>query len=146
MKIRKTIVCGIMAALLMGTTITAQGMEMPDLSTCTDDEVIALLDNVQNEIADRKIERTATLEKGKYIGGKDIPAGDYVLRKEPNDGDSGIIWLQAKDDPEDEYPSKLYKFLDDNEEGVFYISVEEGDVLSTPYRITLTISAGLMFE
>ena len=41
---------------------------------------------------------------------------------------------------------ELYKFLDDTEEGVFYISVEEGDVLITPYRITLTISAGLMFE
>ena len=66
--------------------------------------------------------------------------------RSPDDGDSGIIYLQAKDDPEDEYPSKLYKFLDDNEEGAFYISVEEGDVLSTPYRISLTISAGLMFE
>ena len=146
MLMRKTIACGIKTALLMGTTLTAQAMEMPDLSACANEEVVALLDYVQGEIAGRKIERTATLEKGSYIGGKDIPAGDYVLRKEANDGDSGIIYLQAKDDPEDEYPSKLYKFLDDAEEGVFYISVEEGDVLSTPYRISLTISAGLMFE
>ena len=94
MLIRKTIACGIMTALLMGTTLTAQAMEMPDLSACTNEEVVALLDYVQGEIAGRKIERTATLEKGNNIGGKDIPAGDYVLRKEANDGDSGIIYLR----------------------------------------------------
>ena len=46
MLMRKTIACGIMTALLMGTTITAQAMEMPDLSACTNEEVVALLDSV----------------------------------------------------------------------------------------------------
>ena len=146
MWIRKIISSALIVATLSSASITTQAMGQPDLSSYTNDEVISLLDYVQEEIVSRKIERTATLEKGKYLGGKDIPAGDYILKKEANDGDSGIVWLKAKDDPEDDYPSKLYKFLDDDEEGSFFISVEDGDLLSTPYRVTLTISAGLLFE
>ena len=132
-------------SILMGTTLTASASLQADVKNCSDTELIALLDEVQQEIADRHIERTAKIEIGTYIGGRDIPVGDYLLTKDTN-GYSGIVWLQAKDDPKDNYPSKLYEFLSDDETGTFFITVEEGDTLCTPFPITLTISSGIKFK
>ena len=49
-----------------------------DISTLSDDELVALMNRVQEEIVARHIEGTATLAEGKYIVGKDIPAGTYI--------------------------------------------------------------------
>lgn len=49
-------------------------------------------------------------------------------------------------DPEDEYPSKLYEFNFASEGYTVYITVEEGDELVVPYPYTLTVSAGVKFE
>ena len=63
-----------MTALLMGTTITAQAMEMPDLSACTNEEVVTLVDYVQGEIAGRKIERTAVVPRFKILSDRKAAA------------------------------------------------------------------------
>lgn len=139
------IICIVLFSITADTTVTAAAKMLTETSIYSDAELVSLLDEVQQEIADRHIERTATVAAGTYIGGKDIPAGDYLLKKEASDS-SGVVWVQAKDDPEDQYPSKLYKYLDKNETATFYITVEEGDTLYTPYPVTLTISAGVMFE
>ena len=71
---------------------------------------IAQLAALQSEIVARDIEKTAALTAGTYIGGRDIPAGDYILASAGEEGDAGIVSLRSVNDPEDEYPSKLYEF------------------------------------
>ena len=43
-----------------------------DLSSMSDDEIVELLTQVNNEVVSRGINKTATLLQGSYIGGKDI--------------------------------------------------------------------------
>ena len=49
--------------------------ESTDLRGYSDSELLTLLAEVQAEIAARKIEKTANLTAGTYIGGRDIPVG-----------------------------------------------------------------------
>ncbi|HIV31688.1 MAG TPA: hypothetical protein IAB20_12375 [Candidatus Pullichristensenella excrementipullorum] len=126
--------------------LTAHFAEAPDFSALSDDELIAQLAALQSEIVARDIEKTATLTAGTYIGGRDIPAGDYILASAGEEGDAGIVSLRSVDDPEDEYPSKLYEFNFASEGYTVYITVEEGDELVVPYPYTLTVSAGVKFE
>ena len=118
----------------------------PDFTAMSDDELIAQLAALQSEIVARDIEKTAALTAGTYIGGRDIPAGDYILASAGEEGDAGIVSLRSVNDPEDEYPSKLYEFNFASEGYTVYITVEEGDELVVPYPYTLTVSAGVKFE
>lgn len=126
--------------------LTANFAEAPDFSAMSDDELIAQLAALQSEIVARDIEKTAALTAGTYIGGRDIPAGDYILASAGEEGDAGIVSLRSVNDPEDEYPSKLYEFNFASEGYTVYITVEEGDELVVPYPYTLTVSAGVKFE
>ena len=145
MRIRGIIASVAMSMVLLGVSTGVSASDWSDLGSYSDDEIVVLLDKVQQEIADRHIERTAALAKGTYVGGKDIPAGDYMITKEAGT-DSGIIWLRAVTDPEDDWPSKLYEFLGDDETSTYYVSIDEGDTLSTPFNISLTISGGIAFK
>ena len=116
-----------------------------DLSGYDDETLTALLEQVQTEIVDRGVERTAQIQIGTYVFGRDIPVGKYVLKTEGND-DSGYLALGAADDPEDEYPSKLYEYIRSDEAFEAYITGEEGDWLLTQIPCTLTISAGVQFK
>lgn len=53
--------------------------EAVDLKSLDDTVLIDLLVSVQQEIADRHIEKSASLPEGSYIVGKDIPAGTYDI-------------------------------------------------------------------
>lgn len=59
--------------------LATQLAEAPDFTAMSDDELIAQLAALQSEIVARDIEKTAALTAGTYIGGRDIPAGDYIL-------------------------------------------------------------------
>lgn len=149
MNVRKVVIGVLIASVMMGVPALAEdegAAQLIDLSTYSDEEVVSVFELVQNEMIERKIEKSAVLEKGKYIGGKEIPVGSYILTKSADAGDSGIVWLRAASDPEDDYPSKLYEFVSGKDEASFFISVEEGDTLSLPFRVTLTISAGVKFQ
>ncbi len=50
------------------------------LSDYTDDELISLTKAINEEIVNRKLEKTAYLHKGEYAVGTDIPAGTYLLQ------------------------------------------------------------------
>ena len=141
----KKLLCVLAAACLL---LGAAGAfaEAPDFSALSDDELIAQLATLQSEIIARDIEKTATLTAGTYIGGRDIPAGDYILASAGEEGDAGIVSLRSVNDPEDEYPSKLYEFNFASEGYTVYITVEEGDELVVPYPYMLTVSAGVKFE
>ncbi|MGI6238050.1 MAG: hypothetical protein ACOYI5_00285 [Christensenellales bacterium] len=117
------------------------------MSQYTDDEIVALLAQVQGEISSRGIEKTATIDAGQYVGGRDIPAGTYVLICKTDAKQHGIVWLSAAGDNLDEdYPSKLYEHVSFDREETFFIDVEEGGILSVPFTAQLRISGGVMFQ
>lgn len=149
MKIRKYLALAASTIMLLAVPVAAENAvqdQLIDLSGYTDEEIAVLLDQVQEEVVDRGIEKSAVLAAGKYEGGKDIPAGSYVMKKEANTADFGIVSLRAADDPEDKFPSKLYEFVDEEDEAEFYITMDEGDILTLPFQVTLTISAGVVFK
>lgn len=147
---KKTFVLLLVFALLCSSVAYATEI---DLSSYTDEEIVALLAQVQNEVVNRHIEKTATLPMGTYITGKDIPAGNYVYAITVVDAEtygdgylSGIVSIRSIKDAEDEYPSKLFELVRNTEEFVCYISLEKGDTFISPVPFTLTISSGVMFK
>lgn len=131
---------------LMIASISTTYAESVDLSNYDDSELLALLDQVQSEIVARHIEKVAQLPAGTYVGGKDIPAGTYVLTSNGNEKDSGIVSLRSVNDDPDRYPSKLYEFVKSVNNYTVYITMEDGDTLILPYAFTLTISGGVVFR
>lgn len=120
-----------------------------DFSSYTDSELIELLGEVQAEIADRRIEKTAYAHPGAYTAGVDFPAGIYIVEK-AEDGDSGYLSLRAGGDhATDVDDADSYKFnwyISRSNDFSRRIVIEEGDILQTDFPITLTIDHGLLFE
>lgn len=142
---KKAIVLFIITAIFVIGTVPTFA-ESLSLTTYSDADLISLLEDVQSEIVARHIEKTALLKAGTYIGGRDIPAGNYILTSAGVEGDSGIVSLRSVNDPLDDWPSKLYEFKDYEDSFSVYITVEEGDTLELPYPYNLTISAGVQFR
>ena len=76
---KKTLVLFLIVCLLAVPVAFASAEDAADLSSLNDEQLVALLAEVQSEIVARHIEKTASLTAGTYIGGRDIPAGSYVL-------------------------------------------------------------------
>ena len=133
---------------LLGVALVVCMMCMPvgfalaeslDFSGYTDEVIVELLTQIQEEIVARNIEKTAVLQMGTYVGGKNIPVGSYTLVGAGKASEFGIISLGPVDD-EDTYPSKLYEFFHHGNDCSVFIFVEEGDVLELPFPCNLTIS------
>ena len=124
-----------------------------DLSAFTDEEILELLAQVQDEMVARGLHgKTANVPKGTYIAGIDLPAGSYVYT---SDGESAL-------DGSSEDLTLAFEFGQltvQNEQGVetasyyignygaetCYISVQDGDTLIIPRRGTLMMSSGGLF-
>ena len=118
-----------------------------DLSSLSDDEIVELLDQVNSELISRGIAKSATLPTGKYTGGKDLPAGSYIITCETDDNHHGIVWVSAPtDDLNNQYPSVLYEHVSFNEKEQFRVTLEDGGIINLPFTATLTISPGLLFK
>lgn len=142
----KHLCAGLAVILLSFAALSCTLAETPSWETYDNAELIALLDAVQAEIAARHIEKTAEIVAGTYIGGQDIPVGNYVLTSAGGEDDAGIISLRSVNDPLDDWPSKLYEFTRAEENYRVYVSIEAGDTLIVPYPYTITISGGLQFK
>ena len=122
-------------------------VEIVDLSPFTDDDLVALLGQVQAEIAARNIEKSAQIQPGTYVGGQDIPAGKYQIARDMSSETHGYVeFYSADDNPAEDWPSKLYEYVMSEEEFSAFITVEDGDMLIVNFPCSLTISAGLMFQ
>ncbi len=132
--------------LLVASSTVAMAEETTDSSSYSDADLLVLLAEVQSEIAARKIEKTAHLTAGTYIGGRDIPVGSYILAAAGNENEHGIVSLRSVNDPEDDYPSKLYEHKHGDDVYSVFVTIEEGDTLILPFPYTLTISGGVMFK
>ena len=133
-------------AALLALCLTVAHAETLDLAAYSDGDLLALLKQVQGEVVSRNIEKTAHLIAGTYIGGQDVPAGSYVLTAAGLEESYGILSLRSADDPEDDYPSKLYDFRYGNEPYAVFVTIDEGDALTLPFPCTLTVSSGMMFQ
>ena len=142
---KKVFVLLLLLCLTYAVAITAYAEEV-DLSGYDDGELLVLLNQIQTEVVTRHIEKTAQLTGGTYIGGKDIPAGSYILKSAGSDGEFGITSLRSVNDPVDDYPSKLYEFNRSEDKYTVYITIEDGDTLILPYSYALTISGGVIFK
>ena len=118
-----------------------------DITRLSDDEITDLSTQIQQEMVTRGMTKTASLQTGRYTGGKDIPAGAYILRCKTDADHHGIVWVSAaNDDLDNDYPSKLYEHVSFDKEETFYIKIEEGGILNVPFPVELEISTGIMFK
>ena len=137
-------VCALLVCLLL---IPGALAEVPDVSALTDDEIIELLGKVNVELVVRGIAKSADLPAGKYTGGKDLPAGSYIISCKTDEKHHGIVWVSsAADDLNNQYPSILYEHVSFSSEEQFRVTIEEGGILNLPFAATVTISAGLLFK
>ena len=143
---KKLLVLILTVCLLTALGAIAFAEESTDLSGYSDSELLTLLAEVQAEIAARKIEKTANLTAGTYIGGRDIPVGTYILTAAGSEDEHGIVSLRSVNDSLDDYPSKLYEHKHGDDVSSVFVTIEEGDTLIIPFPYTLTISAGVMIK
>ena len=114
-----------------------------DLSILTNEEVTQLIVDLKDEIVKRGIKVSATLPVGKYVGGKEIPIGSYVIAYETGDyGDAfpyGYISIAAPDDDlKNAKPSILNTYISTNEKGELKIEINEGDILILEIPVTIS--------
>lgn len=118
-----------------------------DLSALTDDEIVALMGRVQEEIVARHIAGTATLAGGTYIAGRDIPAGSYVYTCLATGDDWGNVTIYSK---KGEGKQLFWEIVSAPDEGAepesFFITLNEDDQLKSAVPFSLTIYAGVSFK
>ena len=143
---KKTLALILTVCLLAAPMAFASAENTTDLSLLKDEQLVALLAEVQSEIVARHIEKTASLTAGTYIGGRDIPAGSYILSTAGTEDEFGIVSLRSVNDPAEDYPSTLYEFKHGDDRYSVFVTIEEGDTLILPFPYTLTISGGVLFQ
>lgn len=118
-----------------------------DISTLSDDELVALMARVQEEIVSRHIEGTANLAGGTYIVGKDIPAGSYIYTCLASGEDWGNVTIYSDKGEGDQLFWEVVAAPEDGEEPEsFFITLNPDDQLKSGVPFSLTIYAGVMFK
>lgn len=144
---KKLLITILLLCLLLPVGLASQWEEI-DLSDCTDDEIMSLLEAVQTEITDRGMEKTAMVYSGEYRIGRDLPAGHYLIEVESGHAGSGYVTLRKYYPEEDDYH---FEFADYVEEGRGYskfVTLGENDwlwITEIPY-VSMTISRGIVFQ
>ena len=143
----KRILALLLASVLAVAGCAAVYAEGVDLSTYSDEELLALLGAVQQEVAARRIERTATLPAGIYIGGRDLPVGGYVLVSVSSENRKiGDLLLRKSPDESGEKEEILDEHIYQDEEHSFYVYLEEGYELVLPFPFEATMVNQIMFK
>ena len=146
---RRVYVCLLACTMILSLLATsifaiAEGF---DLSKLSNDEILELLDQVNNEVVKRGLNRTATLAKGAYIAGRDIPIGSYVYTCLATGSDWGnvtiysemgngkqLMWHVVAAPEKDEAPETIF------------ITLNEGDQLKSGVPFSLTAGSGIVFR
>lgn len=142
----KKVLLVVLSLCLVWMMIAGAAAEQVDLSKLSDTEFLELYARMQQELITRHIEKTAKLQIGTYVGGKDIPTGRYILTAAGTEKQYGIVSLRAAADDPDDWPSKLYKFNDGDDDYSVFVTIEEGDTLVIPFPYTLTVYPGVLFQ
>ena len=148
-EMKKYIAIILTIAMLVGTS-SLTWADLIDLSGYDDTALVELLSQVQQEIVNRHIEKTAELPAGKYIGGQDIPAGTFIWTCMAQGDDWGNVTVYSLDADGSHDKQKFWDVAGTPEEGEevdsFMITVEEGDELESGIPFSLTIYTGAKFH
>lgn len=133
--------CCLLACLLL---IPAALADVPDISALTDDEILALLDQVNQEVVSRGLNKTAKLPQGAYIAGKDIPVGRYIFTSMAKGDDWGNLTVKSE---EGKGSLLLWEVITSGEEAeTVFITLDKGDKLESGVPFSLTIMSGAVFQ
>ena len=140
----------VMAILFVLVIIACSSLSLAegiDISTLSDDELVALMARVQEEIVARHIEGTANLAGGTYIAGKDIPAGSYIYPCLASGEDWGNVTIYSEKGEGDQQFWEVAAAPEDGDEPEsFFITLNPDDQLKSGVPFSLTIYAGVMFK
>lgn len=138
----KRVIALIISLVFLGSAAMA---EIPDVELLSNEDLVKLLYYAQNEIVARGIEKSSFVEQGVYVAGKDIPVGMYLCESAADKG-SGLFAVYPKDCWNLPSKAKIYDAASVKRESTYYISLDEGDILTIPYQFKLTITTGIKFE
>ncbi len=137
----------LMLALVIAFGSGVAAAEGIDLDALSDDELLALMRRVEEEIVGRRLEGTATLSSGSYITGRDIPAGTYIFTSLAKGDDWGNVTIYSK---KGEGKQLFWEIVSAPEEGEepesFFITLNEDDRLKSDVPFSLTVFAGVRFR
>ena len=115
-----------------------------DLSGMTNDELTAMKQQVDAEMLERGIAKTAILLPGEYIIGSDIPAGTYALSINSEDPGYGRYWLYADQE------AFIKRVVDEavltvsgemiNSDGPVKVTLIDGQLLQIEYTTSVRIT------
>ncbi len=118
-----------------------------DLSSMSNDEIIALLNEVNEEIVRRGINKTAKLPQGTYIAGNDIPAGRYVFTCLAVGDDWGNVTVYSDGGKGKQILWNVVAAPEDGQDPTtIFITLNEGDQLKSGVPFSLTIMSGALFQ
>ena len=137
----------VIAVLCLLVCLGAAAAEGIDLAGLSDEELLGLMAQVQEEIVDRHIAGTADFFAGTYIAGRELPAGSYIFLCKATGSQWGNMTIYSE---QGEGSQKLWKVLSAPEDGEepesFFITLEENDELRSDVPFSLTIYAGPVFQ
>ena len=135
----------LLAVLLL--LVPAAVADTADLSALSDDEVIALLDKVNEEIVRRGINKTAKLPEGSYIAGNDLPAGKYIFTCLATGDDWGNVTVYSDGGKGKQILWNIVSAPENGEEpATMFITLNQGDELKSGVPFSLTIMSGALFQ
>ncbi len=136
-----------LALCLMLLTGACAAAEDVDLSALSDAQLTALYDRAAAEIVSRGIRRTATLPKGTYIAGEDLPAGRYVFTCLATGDDWGNVTVYSERGSGKQLLWEVVAAPEDGEEPeTFMVTLNEGDALRSGVPFSLTVYTGALFR
>ena len=138
----RRILCLLLVSLLIIPFALADKV---DLSSMSDDEIVELMKQVNQEIVDRRINKTAKMAPGTYTGGKDIPVGKYIFTCTATGNDWGNMFVYNDQGKQVEWQVVAAPEQGENPQTSF-ITLEKNYTLKCSTPFTLTIMAGAVFE
>ena len=112
----------------------------------SDAEIVALLQEVTNEVARRGIEKTAKLAQGTYIAGIDFPCGKYMYTCLAKDGDWGNVTVYSDHGNGQRILWEVVTAAEEGEEpDTIFLNLNEGDQLKSGVPFSLTIMTSIKF-
>ena len=135
----------LLALMLMLSTATCNA-EGINLSKMSDEEIVALLQEVTNEMVRRGIEKTAKLAQGTYIAGIDFPCGKYMYTCLAKDDDWGNVTVYSDHGNGQRILWEVVTAAEEGEEpDTIFLNLNEGDQLKSGVPFSLTIMTSVKF-
>ena len=116
-----------------------------DLSSMSDDEIVELLTQVNQEVVTRRINKTAKMAQGSYVGGRDVPVGKYVFTCTAKGNDWGNMFVYNAEGKQIEWEVVSAPEQGEDPQTVF-VTLEKDYTLKCSTPFTLTVMSGAIFE